>query len=173
MNAPRGAFLMLTGYRGRRRRPCARWMWRNVCVPIGTHYGVNTSAPIFDMRHSEKVSYMTLFRSLQLQCLVVQQEQLAAFWQIARRSCAVCQVGDLFGLNTGRGLCRGPCRRVSQLRLGEPQCLGRHLQILRVSDPHIAGMTSRAAAGAATRVQTEQPGGLAHCAAPPRSCPTP
>jgi len=52
----------------------------------------------------------------------------------------VCQVGDLFGLNTGRGPCRGPCRLVFRLRLGEPQCLGLDLQILRVSDPHIVGI---------------------------------
>jgi hypothetical protein len=58
-----------------------------------------------------------------------------------RRGRRVCQVGDLFGLNTGRGTCRGPCRRVPQLRLGEPQCLGRHLQIVRVSDPHLCRRT--------------------------------
>jgi hypothetical protein len=89
----------------------------------------------------------------------------------ARRRRAVCQVGDLFGLNTGRGPCRGPCRRAFRLRLGEPQCLGRHLQILRVSDPHIAVISSRAAAGPRPGFRPNSPPGW-HTRRPRRRCQT-
>jgi hypothetical protein len=86
-----------------------------------------------------------------------------------RRRRRVCQPGGLFGLSPGRGPCRGPGRYACYMRVGDSQCLGRHVQTLRLPEPQLLHTPTRAAAGAATRAQTEQVSDLTHCAPPARS----
>jgi hypothetical protein len=47
----------------------------------------------------------------------------------------VCQPGGLFGLNTGRGSCRGPGWHAISMRVGDSQYLQMLPKTLRLTEP--------------------------------------
>jgi hypothetical protein len=65
--------------------------------------------------------------------------------------------------------CRGPGRYACYMRVGDSQYLQVTPKTLRLLEPQLLHTPTRAAAGAATRVQTEQVSDLTHGAPPARS----
>jgi hypothetical protein len=68
--------------------------------------------------------------------------------------------------------CRGPGRYDGYMRVGDSHYLQVTPKTLQLAELQLLHKPTRAAAGAATRVQTEQVSDLTHGAPPPRSRPT-